>query len=86
ERWDGQGYPQGLAGEGIPFAARLMAVADVYDALISRRPYKTAKSHEESAAIIVGLSGQHLDPVVVAAFEKHGERFRAIARGFQDVN
>lgn len=68
ERWDGAGYPDGLMGESIPLAARIVAVADVYDALISERPYKKAWRHEEAIAEIQRMSGSHLDPVVVEAF------------------
>ncbi|MBV2194243.1 MAG: two-component system response regulator [Azonexus sp.] len=68
ERWDGSGYPDGLAGEAIPLAARLMAVADVYDALRSRRPYKKAFEHGEAVDIIVQGRGSHFDPLLVEAF------------------
>ncbi len=68
ERWDGLGYPDGLAGESIPLLARIFAVADVYDALISPRPYKPAWTHEAAVAEIRAQSGKQFDPVVVAAF------------------
>ena len=68
ERWDGTGYPDGLAGESIPLAARIVAVADVYDALISERPYKRAWPTGDAIAEIRRLSGSHLDPQVVEAF------------------
>lgn len=68
EKWDGSGYPYGLKQEHIPLAARLIALADVYDALTSERCYKTAFSHTESKKIIVDGSGTHFDPTVVAAF------------------
>jgi putative two-component system response regulator len=68
ERWDGKGYPDGLSGEKIPLSARIMAVADVYDALRSRRPYKQPFSHEKACAIIQKDAGTHFDPAVVAAF------------------
>ncbi len=68
ERWDGTGYPDGLAGEDIPLAARIVAVCDVYDALISERPYKHAWPPGEAIAEIRRMSGTHLDPAVVAAF------------------
>src|SRR3954464_13912150 len=68
EKWDGSGYPEGLAGESIPVPARLMAVADVYDALISRRVYKPPFPHEKSVAIIKEGRGKHFDPYMVDAF------------------
>ncbi|MEM6382912.1 MAG: HD domain-containing phosphohydrolase [Pseudomonadota bacterium] len=68
ERWDGLGYPAGLAGENIPLSARIMAVADVYDAVRSPRVYKTGRSHEEAAAVIGDGAGNHFDPAVAAAF------------------
>jgi putative nucleotidyltransferase with HDIG domain len=68
ERWDGTGYPKGLAGEAIPLSGRITAVADVYDALISERPYKHAWSKQNAIAEIVRLSGTSFDPAVVQAF------------------
>ncbi|MBF0295024.1 MAG: HD domain-containing protein [Magnetococcales bacterium] len=68
EKWNGSGYPQGLQGEEIPLAARIVAVADVFDALASDRPYKKAWSVEEAAAEIMRSSGSHFDPAVVEAF------------------
>ncbi len=79
ERWDGKGYPNGLAGSNIPLPGRIMAVADVYDALISRRVYKPAFSHAQAVEIIVQGSGSHFDPVIVEAFIALGDEFRAIA-------
>jgi len=84
EKWDGSGYPQGLAGEAIPISARLMAVADVYDALISRRVYKDPMPHEKAIEIIKAGQGAHFDPDVVDAFLAIHEEFRAIARRFTD--
>jgi len=81
ERWDGGGYPEGLAGEAIPLGARLMAVADVYDALISERVYKPAYSHEESVNIIREGGGSQFDPDVVAAFLELAPLFRQINGG-----
>ena len=69
ERWDGGGYPRGLAGEEIPLAGRLVAVADVFDALVHERPYKQAWSVEQAVEEIVSLSGTHFDPAVVEAFK-----------------
>jgi len=70
ERWDGKGYPDGLQGESIPLSARIMTVADVYDALRSKRCYKDAFSHEKSHNIIIEGSGTQFAPSVVAAFER----------------
>ena len=84
EKWDGSGYPQGLSGEQIPIAARLMALADVYDALISRRVYKEALTHAEAIAIINGGRGKHFDPDVVDAFVAINAAFAEIARRFAD--
>jgi putative two-component system response regulator len=82
ERWDGSGYPQGLAGEAIPLSARLMAVADVYDALISRRSYRPAFTHETAIELIRQARGEHFDPDVVDAMLMVEEKFRAIAAQF----
>ncbi len=84
EKWDGKGYPKGLAGDAIPLSARLMALADVYDALISKRVYKPAFSHEKSVSIILDGKGSHFDPVVVDAFQKVELRFREIAAQYSD--
>ncbi|HEX9049811.1 MAG TPA: CHASE2 domain-containing protein [Anaeromyxobacter sp.] len=84
ERWDGSGYPGGLRGEDIPLAGRLMALADVYDALISRRVYKAAFPHDEAREFIRQRSGSQFDPEVVAAFLAREEAFREVARAFAD--
>jgi putative two-component system response regulator len=76
ERWDGTGYPDGLRGEGIPLQGRLMAIADVYDALISDRPYKKAFSHDEASRIIIEGSGTHFDPVLIGVFKEVKNQFR----------
>ena len=68
EKWDGTGYPRGLKGEDIPLEGRLMAIADVYDALISERPYKKSFTHEQAVEIIKKDSGTHFDPKIVEAF------------------
>ncbi len=68
ERWDGTGYPRQLSGEAIPLAARIVAVADVYDALTHDRPYRTGSPHGEAVEFIRSASGAHFDPVVVGAF------------------
>ena len=84
EKWDGSGYPEGLAGETIPLSARLMAVADVYDALIAKRIYKEAMPHEEAVKIIEAGAGSHFDPDVIAAFSEVKDEFAAIAQRFSD--
>ncbi|MDT8990519.1 two-component system response regulator [Curvibacter sp. APW13] len=84
EKWDGSGYPEGLAGDAIPVSARLMAVADVYDALISRRVYKDGMPHEKAVAIITEGRGTHFDPDLVDAFLAVQDEFRAIAARYAD--
>ena len=84
EKWDGSGYPEGLSGDDIPISARLMAVADVYDALISKRVYKEGMPHEQAVAMIREGRGTHFDPDVVDAFLEIAEEFRAIAERFAD--
>lgn len=84
EKWDGAGYPAGIKGDAIPLSARLMAVADVYDALISPRVYKRAMSHEEAAETIMAGRGTHFDPDIVDAFEEVSADFAAIARRYAD--
>ena len=84
EKWDGSGYPEGLSGDNIPISARLMALADVYDALISRRVYKEGMPHDKAAAIIREGRGNHFDPDVVDAFVSLEEEFRAIAAQYLD--
>lgn len=80
EKWDGSGYPQGLLGARIPLAARLMAVADVYDALISKKVYRDGVSHEKAVQAIVGVRGRHFDPELVDAFVEINDEFRLIAK------
>jgi putative two-component system response regulator len=84
EKWDGSGYPLGLSGEDIPASARLMAVADVYDALISKRVYKAAFSHEVAVKIITEGRGTHFDPVIADAFLELADDFRELAARFSD--
>jgi putative two-component system response regulator len=84
EKWDGSGYPQGLVGDAIPIPARLMALADVYDALISKRVYKDGMSHERAKALIVEGRGRHFDPDVVDAFLRLEDEFQDIARRYSD--
>ncbi len=79
ERWDGTGYPHALRGNEIPLVARIVAVADVYDALTSKRPYKNAMTHKDSRDIIVAGCGKHFDPEIVGAFLRHEEEFEAIS-------
>ena len=85
EKWDGSGYPQGLAGEAIPLSARLMAVADVYDALISARPYKKPFTHDAAVELITKGANVHFDPDVVAAFVELAGEFKAIADELKDA-
>jgi HD-GYP domain-containing protein (c-di-GMP phosphodiesterase class II) len=74
ERWDGKGYPHGLAGDDIPLTARVLCIADVYDALTSQRSYKKAYTHDEAIAIMRGDVGRQFDPALFPVFEE-------IARG-----
>ncbi|VVP58523.1 putative cyclic di-GMP phosphodiesterase [Pseudomonas fluorescens] len=85
EKWDGSGYPQGLAGDDIPVSARLMAVADVYDALISRRVYKAGMPHAQAVEIIRQGRGTHFDPDICDAFLVCVEQFQTIAERFADT-
>ncbi len=80
EKWDGSGYPNGLKGEEIPFIARVMAIADVYDALVTERPYKKPIPHEEAVAVIAAGAGTHFDPRLVDVFLGCESEFKAIAR------
>ena len=84
ERWDGTGYPDGLAGQDIPLAARIMAVADVYDAIRSQRAYKPARPHADARQIIVDGSGNHFDPDIVNAFLLVEDKFADIAETHRD--
>jgi len=84
EWWNGSGYPQGLSGEDIPVSARIMAVADVYDALISPRVYKEAMPHDHAVAEIQNGRGTHFDPDIVDAFLTIASEFQDIARRFAD--
>jgi HD-GYP domain-containing protein (c-di-GMP phosphodiesterase class II) len=81
ERWDGGGYPVGLAGDQIPLAARIVALADVYDALTSQRVYKPAMGHQQAREAILAGSGTQFDPAIVAAFLAREHDFRRIAAG-----
>jgi len=82
EKWDGSGYPFGIAGTDIPISARIVALADVYDALRSRRPYKDPMPHEKARAIILEGSGSHFDPQVVDAFVKCEELFIEVSNKY----
>ncbi|MFC1841257.1 HD-GYP domain-containing protein, partial [Thermodesulfobacteriota bacterium] len=84
EKWDGSGYPQGLKEEDIPISGRLMALADVYDALISRRVYKAPFTHSKAIAIIEEGKGQHFDPDMTDAFLEIHEEIRMIAIEYAD--
>lgn len=85
EKWDGSGYPEGLAGENIPISARLMALADVYDALISRRIYKPPFPHKKAVEIITNGRGSHFDPDIVDAFLEISDKFYITAQEFTDI-
>ncbi len=85
EKWDGSGYPKGIAGENIPLAARILALGDVYDALTSRRIYKEPFSHEKSKSIIMEGIGAHFDPEVVQAFLDIEEEFKGIRAKYHDA-
>ncbi|OHE58194.1 MAG: hypothetical protein A2Y36_14620 [Treponema sp. GWA1_62_8] len=84
EKWDGSGYPEGLQGDDIPLSARLMAVADVYDALISRRVYKEGMLHDNAVGIILLGKGAHFDPDIVDAFMSAADDIKAVAARFAD--
>jgi putative two-component system response regulator len=85
EKWDGSGYPQGLAEERIPVSARLVAIADVYDALISHKVYKEGVSHEQAVGVIFQNRASHFDPDMVDAFIEIQDEFAAIAQRFPDT-
>jgi len=82
ERWDGSGYPHGLSGEAIPLSARIMAAADIYDALRSKRVYKAAFTHVDATEIILNSSGSHLDPEIANAFR---EEERGFERAYEEL-
>ncbi len=85
EKWDGSGYPRNLKGEDIPLIGRIMAVADVYDALVNKRVYKEAFSHEKAVRIIVEGRGSHFDPEIVDVFYEINNTFRNIAITYMDT-
>ena len=76
ERWDGSGYPMALSGENIPIEARIMAIMDVYDALVTKRKYKEAISHDEAVDIILKSMGTHFDPKFSDIFKECSERLK----------
>lgn len=84
EKWDGSGYPQGLKGDEIPIEGRLMAIADVYDALTSKRVYKEKFSYEKAENMIISESGTHFDPTLIKAFIDLKSEFRKIAQKYED--
>lgn len=84
ERWDGSGYPLGLKQDDIPIPGRIMAIADVYDALISRRVYKEPYPHQQAVSIILEGAGSHFDPDIVTAFIELADEFQQIATEFAD--
>jgi len=86
EKWDGSGYPRGLAGKDIPLLGRAMAIVDVYDALVSDRPYKKAFTHDEAVRIIVDSKGTHFDPELVDLFLEVSEKFKKIALLSKSLN
>lgn len=84
EKWNGKGYPEGLSGNNIPLSGRIMAIADVYDALISRRVYKPAFTHDDAVSVIKEEAGNHFDPDIVAAFLGIAGQFHMIALKYMD--
>lgn len=85
EKWDGSGYPTGIKGEQIPLSARIMAVADVFDALVSKRSYKDGLSYDDAMAIIQSGAGTHFDPVIVKAFAQAGDEVRRTMEANMDI-
>ena len=84
ERWDGKGYPEGLSGEDIPLSARIMAIADVYDALRTQKPYHDALTHEKSFEVIKGGRELQFDYIMVKALKKVHHEFDKIWNEYQD--
>ncbi|MDR0558098.1 MAG: response regulator [Treponema sp.] len=82
ERWDGSGYPKGLSGENIPLLGRLLAIADVYDAITSKRPYKKALTHDKAVKLIAAGKGTHFAPDLVDLFEEVVDKFAAVQNEF----
>jgi putative two-component system response regulator len=84
ERWNGSGYPYGLSGEEIPLCGRIVALADVYDALVTKRVYKPAFTHEKTRSMIAEENGKHFDPAVVTAFFRRESQFAEVGTWFRD--
>lgn len=84
ERWDGRGYPHGRRGTDVPLEARIVAIADAYDAITSRRPYKAAEGHDEAVRRILVDRDHHFDPILVDAFEEHQQAFEKIRKELAD--
>ena len=85
ERWDGSGYPYGLMGTDIPLHGRIMAIIDVYDALVSERPYKKTFTHKEALRIIQENANRHYDPFIAAVFDKAHEQIEAARLSCLDI-
>ncbi len=85
EKYDGSGYPNGLKGENIPLLGRITAIADVFDALTSQRPYKKAWSFEDACSLLIEEKGKHFDPVLVDLFIENVEQFKAIYNKFTEI-
>jgi putative two-component system response regulator len=85
ERLDGSGYPKGLTGQDTPWCGRIVALADVYDALTSKRVYKSAFTHDVARSMILNDSGKHFDPAVVDAFVAREEQFLAIRETYSEA-
>ena len=86
EKWDGSGYPQGLKGEDIPLSARLMAMADVFDALISKRVYKEAMPVDQALEIMINGKGKHFDPELIDALLEIQDQLIEIASRYRDTD
>ena len=86
EKWNGNGYPHGLSGEDIPLSARVLAIADVFDALLSKRSYKEPFPFDKAVGIIREGSGSHFDPKCVEAFDLKIDEIKAASEKFFDIN
>jgi putative two-component system response regulator len=84
KKWNGKGYPEGISGNRIPLSGRIMAIADVYDALISKRVYKPPVPHHEAVLMIQEEAGRHFDPDIVAAFSEMAEQFQIVSLKYVD--